>query len=75
MIMGRPSEEDDKEDETNLLEEEDNHEGVRVSPILEDLIRHVDDPHFPGSRHAEMTRLWACELSGHVWQQSVQYGS
>jgi hypothetical protein len=43
---GRPSEEDGDEDENKLFEEEDDFEGARVSSILEDVIRHIDDPHF-----------------------------
>jgi hypothetical protein len=35
---GRASEEDGEEDENNLFEEEDDLEGARVSPIIEDLI-------------------------------------
>jgi hypothetical protein len=40
---GRPSEEDSEEDENNLFEEEDSLERARVSPILEDVIRHIHD--------------------------------
>jgi hypothetical protein len=33
-----------------------------VSPILEDVIRHIDDPHSPGHRYPEMTPVWIFEL-------------
>jgi hypothetical protein len=46
---GCPNEEDGEEDEKNLFEEEDDREGARVSPILEDVIRRIDDPHSPGN--------------------------
>jgi hypothetical protein len=56
------SEEDGKEAENNLFEEEDDVEGARVSPKLEDAIRHIDNPHSPGNRQTEKTRLWEFEL-------------
>jgi hypothetical protein len=59
---GRPSEGDDERDESNLFEEKYDLETARVSPILEGVIRHIDDSHSPGNRHAEMTRLWVFEL-------------
>jgi hypothetical protein len=33
-----------------------------VSPILEDIISHVDDPRSPGNRYTDMTPLWTFEL-------------
>jgi hypothetical protein len=57
----RPSE-DGEEDENNLFEEEDDHEGARVSPTLEGVIRHVDDPHSPGNQYNEVMQLWTFEL-------------
>jgi hypothetical protein len=59
---GRPSEEDGEEDENNPFKEEDDLEGARVSPMLEDIIPHVDGPHSPGNQYPEMTRLWTFEL-------------
>jgi hypothetical protein len=59
---GHPSEEDGEEDENNLFEEEDNLEGVRMIPVLEDIICYIDDTHSPSNRYAEMTRLWVFEL-------------
>jgi hypothetical protein len=58
----RLSEEDSKEDENNLFEAEDDLEGARVSAIMEDVIRHIDDPHSPGNRYTEMMRVWTFEL-------------
>jgi hypothetical protein len=46
---GRPSEEDGEEDENDLFEEEGDLEWARVSPILEDIIRHIGEPHSPGN--------------------------
>jgi hypothetical protein len=59
---GCPSEEDGEEYDNNLFEEENDLAGARVSPILEDVIRHIDGPHSPGNRYTEMTRLWTFEL-------------
>jgi hypothetical protein len=59
---GRPSEENDEKDENNLFEDEDDLEGARVSPILEDVIRRINDPHSPGNRYTEMARLWTFEF-------------
>jgi hypothetical protein len=47
---GRPSAENSEEDENNLVEEEDDLEGARVSPILEDVICHINDSRSPGNR-------------------------
>jgi hypothetical protein len=57
-----PSKEDGEEDENSLFEEEDDLERTRVNTILEDIIRHVDDPHSPGNRYTEMTLLSPFEL-------------
>jgi hypothetical protein len=57
---GRPGEEKE-DDESDLFEEEDDLEGAQVSPILKDVIRHIDEPHSPESRYTEMTRMWALE--------------
>jgi hypothetical protein len=46
----------------NLFEEEDDLKGARMVPMLEDAIHHIDDPHSPGNRYTEMTRLWVFEL-------------
>jgi hypothetical protein len=51
-----------EEDENNRFEKEDDLEGARVSSILEDIIRHIDDQHSPGNRYIEMTRLWTIEF-------------
>jgi hypothetical protein len=59
---GCPSEGDGGEDENNLFEAQDDLERARVSPILEDVIRHIDDPHSPGTRYIEMTRQWTFEF-------------
>jgi hypothetical protein len=59
---GRPTKEDDEEDKNHLFEEADDLEGVRVSPILEDIIRHIGDSYSPGNRYTEMTRLWAFKV-------------
>jgi hypothetical protein len=40
---GYPSEEDSEEDENSLFEEEDDLEGAQVSPIMEDIICHIDE--------------------------------
>jgi hypothetical protein len=53
---GRPTEEDSEEDENNLFEEEDDLDEARVSPTLEEVIRHIDDPLSPGNRYTEITR-------------------
>jgi hypothetical protein len=58
----RLSEEDDEEDEKNLCDEDDNLRGARVSPILEDVIRPINDSYSPGNRDTEMTRLWTFEF-------------
>jgi hypothetical protein len=33
-----------------------------MSPILEDVSLHVNDPHSPGNQYPEITRLWTFEL-------------
>jgi hypothetical protein len=58
----RPSKEYDEEDKNNLFKEEDDLEGARLSLILADAIRHIDDPPSPCNRYTEMTRLWTVEL-------------
>jgi hypothetical protein len=59
---GRSSEEDGEGAENNLFEEENDLEGPKVSPILEDFIRHIDDSHSPTNQNTEMTGLWTSEL-------------
>jgi hypothetical protein len=54
---GRPSEEAGEENENNQFEEEDDLEEARVSPILENVFRHIVDPHFPGNQYTTITRL------------------
>jgi hypothetical protein len=45
---GRPSKENGEEGEGNLFEEERDLEGTRLSPILEDVIGHINDSHSLG---------------------------
>jgi hypothetical protein len=59
---GHPSEEDGEEDENNVFEKEEDLERARVTPILEDIIHYIDDPHSPGNQYTEMTPLWTFEL-------------
>jgi hypothetical protein len=59
---GIPSEVNGEEGENKWFEEEDDFEGARVGPILEEIICHIDDPHSPGNQYTETTRLWTFEL-------------
>jgi hypothetical protein len=49
-------------EEDNPFEEEENLELTGGNPILDEILRHTDDPRSPGNRYCEGTRRWAFEL-------------
>jgi hypothetical protein len=45
-----------EKEEDNFFEEEENLELTGGNPILDDILRHIDDPRSPGNRYCEGTR-------------------